>query len=310
MTVLARTLVQIAWLRSLTMSGDTFVLQYHHPEDHRYSIDYLTDERDEFRERLQTFLGDDHVDIKLRVEQLDDELIYLGYTWESFEGGYPDFDGDQEAVSWFQKTFTEDEGLVVQTILNIFSGILDEKEEQNESMLTYKGMDLKRIPEVLNRVRWKQPVPDVAAELLSKFVLTHPMPNTNHRTAIGLIDRYLTSNEENFEMPETGEEGEWYPWIEDFIYGSKILLTLRRRLPLFRWAHRYGYGAVERKEGLVIRFENVNLQRQDHYDYYTERHLTHSRAFVDRLLEEADASHLQNETDDGKSAFIDRLRGT
>ncbi|WP_254544887.1 hypothetical protein [Halomarina pelagica] len=39
-------------------------------------------------------------------------------------------------------------------------------------------MDLENISDVLNRVEWKQPVPDVGAELLSYFILAHPMPNT------------------------------------------------------------------------------------------------------------------------------------
>jgi hypothetical protein len=134
------------------------------------------------------------------------------------------------------------------------------------------------------------------------------MPNTNHRTAIGLVDRYLTSYDADFEMPDTGEEGGWYDWIAGFIYDSKRILTLRNHLALFRWAKHYGYGAVERKEGIVISFDDIDLDRRDHHEYYTQRHQERTREFVRRVLEEADVTHLREVTDDGRRAFIDRLQ--
>lgn len=292
------------------MSSDkeTFVLQYHHPDDHRYSVEFITDDRDDCIDRLERYSTEEHISAKPHVEQLSGEPIYLIYTWEDYDAGLPDFETEEEELNWFLETFTQRTAVVVTTILDLFEGVLEEKQEEEEDFRTYKGMHLDRIPDVLNRVEWKQKVPDVAAELLSNFVLVHPLPNTNHRTAIGLVDRYLTSYDTSFEMPNTGEEGEWYDWIAHYIFDSKRILTLRNHLALFRWAERYGYGAVERKEGVVILFDDIDLERQDHHEYYTQRHLERTQEFVDGLLEEVDAAHLRHVTDDGRRAFIDRLQ--
>lgn len=291
------------------MSSDeaTFVLQFHHPDDRRYSIEFITDERDECLNRLEEYTAQEHISAVARVEQVDGELIYLIYTWEAYNAGLPDSE-ESEELNWILENFTQRSAVVVTTVLDIFEGILEDKQEGDKDFRTYKGIHLDRIPDVLNRVQWKQTVPDVAAELLSNFVLVHPLPNTNHRTAIGLVDRYLTSYDGNFEMPDTGEDGEWYNWIAGYIYDSKKILTLRNHLALFRWAERYGYGAVERKEGIVILFDDIDLNRQDHHEYYTQRHQERTQEFVRQLLEEADVTHLQEVTDDGRRAFIDRLQ--
>ncbi|MGQ3330913.1 hypothetical protein [Halorubrum sp. FL23] len=290
----------------MSSDEDTLVLQYHHPDDRRYSIEFITNDREECLSRGDAYTDKEHVSVKLRVEQIGDELIYFIYTWESYDAGLPD--SDDNGVEWILENFTQRNAVVLSTVLDIFEGILEEKAEQGNELRTYKGIHLDRVPDVLNRVQWKQPVPDVAAELLSNFVLTHPMPNTNHRTAIGLVDRYLTSYDADFEMPDTGEEGGWYDWIAGFIYDSKRILTLRNHLALFRWAKHYGYGAVERKEGIVISFDDIDLDRRDHHEYYTQRHQERTREFVRRVLEEADVTHLREVTDDGRRAFIDRLQ--
>ena len=134
------------------------------------------------------------------------------------------------------------------------------------------------------------------------------MPNTNHRTGISLLDRYLTSNDEAFTMPETGEEGEWYSWVVDFIHASKRLLTLRRKLTVFRYAADLGYRTVQRKEGITIDLTAIDLKRKDAFEYYSGRHLDRTRVFVDDLLEQADAGTLRDDIDDGKQAFVERLR--
>lgn len=170
-------------------------------------------------------------------------------------------------------------------------------------------MNLEAIPDILNRVEWRQSVPEVGAELLSRFILAHPMPNTNHRTGIGLLDRYLSSYDETFAMPDTGEDDRWYDWVRDYIHDSKRLLTLRNYYPVLQWAARYGYDAVERKEGIRIEFETLNFDRDDYRDYYTDRHLDRSRRFVNTVLEETQTTHLREKIDDGKRAFGDRLRG-
>lgn len=292
------------------MSEQNPVLHYQHPDDRRYTIEFLSDDPDDVKDaadRARERSGEEHISLKVRGENVRGSDVYLLYTWEQFRAGLPDFD-DEESGEWMEEMFTEREAIVVSTLLDIFEAIIDEKEAQEEELLTYKGMHIGRIPDVMNQVEWKQSVPDVAAELLSEFILAHPMPNTNHRTAIGLADRYLTSIDPEFEMPDTGEEGEWYNWAADYIYDSKAILTLRRHLGLFRWANQYGYGTVARKEGLTIHFEDIDLDREGYHTYYTQQHQERSHEFIDTLFEEAGADHLHQETDPGKRVFVDRLQ--
>jgi hypothetical protein len=242
-------------------------------------------------------------------ESVGGETIYLLYTRTLFDAAYPEFETEEDVIEWFDTEFSEDDKQVLFAVIDIFDGILTEKQEQGADLATYKKMDLEKIPDVLNRVEWRQLVPAVGAELLSGFILAHPMPNTNHRTGIGLLDRYLTSYDRDFTMPDTGEEGRWYQWAREFIYDSKRLLTLRNQFPLLKWAQEYGYEHAERKEGIRIDFTKFDLDRDDYRSHYTQRHLDRSREFVESVLNEANATHLLDDRDDGKRAFVDRLRG-
>lgn len=188
-------------------------------------------------------------------ESVGGETIYLLYTRTLFDAAYPEFETEEEVIEWFDTEFSDEDQQVLFAVIDIFDGILTEKEEQDADFVTYKKMDLEKIPDVLNRVEWRQLVPDVGAELLSYFILAHPMPNTNHRTGIGLLDRYLTSYDEGFTMPDTGEEGQWYQWVREFIYDSKSILTFRNQLPLLKWASGTDMNALsgKRESGLSSR---------------------------------------------------------
>lgn len=59
---------------------------------------------------------------------------------------------------------------------------------------------------------------------------------------------------------------------------------------------------------MQIDLNAIDFDRSDYFDYYTERHLSRSREFVDTILNEADTTHLRDREDDGKRAFVDRLR--
>lgn len=290
------------------MTDNPPVLQLHHPGDSRFSLRFLSDEVNNRFERASELSEDPSIEVAIDEDTIDDDTIYLLYTKTTFDAAYPEFETDEEVIKWFNAEFSDGDKQILFAIVDIFDGILSEKEEQGASFSTYKEMDLEKIPDVLNRIEWRQQVPDVGAELLSYFIVAHPMPNTNHRTGIGLLDRYLTSYDESFVMPDTGEEGLWYQWAKEYIYDSKRLLTLRTKLPLLYWADQYGYEAAERKEGFQIDFDEVDLDRDDYRSYYTDRHLARTREFVETVLEEADTTHLREKTDDGKRAFVDRLR--
>lgn len=291
------------------MTDNPPVLQLHHPSDNRFALRFISDDKQDRSEKASQLSEESDIQMAIIDESVGEETIHLLYTRTLFDAAYPEFETEEDVIEWFDAEFSEGDKQVLFAVIDIFDGILTEKEEQNAGFSTYKKMDLEKISNVLNRVEWRQLVPDVGAELLSYFILAHPMPNTNHRTGIGLLDRYLTSYDEEFTMPDTGEEGQWYRWAREYIYDSKRILTLRNQLPLLRWAQQYGYERVERKERIQINLIEIDLDRDDHLNYYTDRHLDRTREFVETALEEADATHLLRETDDGKRAFVDRLRG-
>lgn len=285
------------------------MLQLHHPADNRFTLRFISDDKQARSEKAAQLSEKSDIEMAITDETVGGETIHLLYTRTVFDAAYPEFETEEDVIEWFDAEFSEDDKQVLFAVIDIFDGILTEKEEQGADFFTYKKMDLEKIPEALNRIEWRQLVPDVGAELLSNFILAHPMPNTNHRTGIGLLDRYLSSYNEGFTMPDTGEEGQWYQWVREFIYDSKRILTLRNQFPLLKWAKQYGYERVERKEGIQINLAEIDVDRTDYRGYYTNRHLDRAREFVETVLCEANATHLQRVTDDGKRAFVDRLRG-
>lgn len=291
------------------MTDTPSVLQLHHPADNRFALRFISDDKQDRSKKASQLSKESDVEMAIADESLGGGMIHLLYTRPLFETAYPEFETQGDVIKWFDAEFSEGDKQILFAVVDIFDGILTEKEEQDAEFSTYKKMNLEKIPDILNRVEWRQLVPDVGAELLSYFILAHPMPNTNHRTGIGLLDRYLTSYDEGFMMPDTGEEGQWYQWAREFIYDSKRILTLRNQLPLLMWAQQYGYERAERKEGIQINLAEIEVDRDDHRSYYTDCHLDRTREFVETALEEADATHLLKETDDGKRAFVDRLRG-
>lgn len=285
------------------------ILQLHHPEDNRFALRFITNEKAKRAEKARQLTEDSDIELAIIDETVGGQAVHLLYARTHPGAAYLDFEGEEDVIEWINEHFSQDDKQVLYAVIDIFDGILTEKEDQDAGFSTYKEMDLEEIPNILNRVEWRQLVPDVGAELLSYFILVHPMPNTNHRTGIGLLNRYLTSYDDNFTMPDTGEEGQWYQWCRKYIYDSKRLLTLRNQLRLLYWANRYGYEHAERKEGIQINLTALDFEREDHRRHYANRHLDRSREFVDTALEEGGSVHLREKSDDGKRAFVDRLRG-
>lgn len=284
------------------------ILNYHHQDDEHFSLRYLTDQKARFKSEYGSYRDDEKVTVRKSSEVVDEEEIFLIYGNNAPKDALPGFDSENELVQWIRERFDRDDLQIVLAVFRAYRGILEEKANAGNRLRLYKMMELERIPEIINRVEWGQSVPDVGANLLSEFILVHPMPNTNHRTGISLLDRYLSSFDTGFSMPQTGEEGEWYDWVEDFILNSKRLLTLRRRHNLFRYADEFGYDKVRRKEDIVIDLDSINFDRDDLFDYYGELHYKHTREFVERLLTITNSDSLRDRIDDGKSVFVNRLR--
>jgi hypothetical protein len=220
----------------------------------------------------------------------------------------PEWETEDEIRAWLRETFDSETLPIVLAVWRAYRGVLDEEQATGNELELYKQMQLEKIPDIVERVEWGQSVPTVGAGLLSTFIRVHPMPNTNHRTGISLLERYLSSVAPTFQMPPTGETDEWYEWAADYVHESKRLLTLRRKLPLCRYAAAVGYERLQRKEGVEIDLTTIDLDRSDYFEHYSIAHHERTREFVDELLKQADAMALRNQTDDGKQAFVDRLR--
>jgi hypothetical protein len=216
---------------------------------------------------------------------------------------------EDEIIEWLNENFSSGEQQALVAIVRAFNGIVDEVEEEDRTFTLYKQSNFEKIPDILEDVSWKQGVPSVAGELLSQFILQHPMPNANHRTGIAFMSRYLATIDNSFKMIDTGEGGSWYRWARSYIHDSKRLGTLRRKTALFRYARKQGYDIVRRKEGIDIDLRERKLDRNDFHDYYQKQHTNRSIEFVRTVLDETGFESLREESDDGKAAFLQRLSG-
>jgi prophage maintenance system killer protein len=283
------------------------VLPYHHPVDKQFSLVFVTDDRATFVDRLREERNKDDVDAKQFIDSVDGGTRYAVFTdTHRSADSVPSFDDTDELRRWLRSEFNDDLP-VINAIYTFFDELMSTKREQGDPLEAYKQIELEKIPEILDSVEWRQTVPEVGAELLSEFVLTHPMPNTNHRTGIILLDRYLRSFDDEVSIPDTGETGEWYDWASNYVEDSKRLLTLRRRYRIFRYAEQLGYDTVKRKHGVMIPFEEYDIHRPDAFEHFTRAHLKRTERFVQTVLEKTEATHLLDVEDDGKRAFVSRL---
>lgn len=287
---------------------DPPTLQYHHPDSPLYSIAYITDDERQYKQREIKLRKQDDTELITERDDTGGEARYLIYTKQSRDAVMPEFSTEEDVRNWLDDHFGADDVPVLLAVVEIFAGILQEKEERGTPIEFYKQLQLEKLPAILDRVQWGQPVLEVSSDLLSTFVIAHPMPKANHRTGIGLLDRYLTSIDERFAMPAIEDDGPGYRAGADYIYSSKRLLILRRTTPILRWANKYGYRRVERKEGIHIDLADVDFDRRDHFERYTEQHRSRTREYVDSIVTEAGISDLQRRVDDGRSAFANSFR--
>jgi len=118
--------------------------------------------------------------------------------------------------------------------------------------------------ETIRQTEWRDPVPEVAASLLSRLILRHPFPNANHRTSLSIVCLYLATVTdravEGSLHPETLSESE----LNAFISESTRTVTFNRNQGLFHALSEYGIDGVTRKGGLTLAFTdrmlNANLE--------------------------------------------------
>ena len=196
---------------------------YHHPEDPQYSLVYVTRDRDKITTSEQ--------DAIIEHYNLDEEFFVL-YTNRGSSGTVKDLDDEFEDV--LDEMSPQNRTITVR-LLQIFEEVIEEKELEEEAKLEiYKQIELERIPDAIARVDWTGTAADVAGQLMSTLILKHALPNANHRTSISMAQWYLESIETGFSFPDFATEAyDWKTWVNEYITGSKRILTVRRNTRSF-----------------------------------------------------------------------------
>jgi len=209
----------------------------------------------------------------------DDVYTYYGRRQTSYKPG-AGFDPRPRTQSpAFSKTFS---------YINTDADLTWDKDfEPNEAM------------ETIRQTEWRDPVPEVAASLLSRLILRHPFPNANHRTSLSIVCLYLATVTdravEGSLHPETLSESE----LNAFISESTRTVTFNRNQGLFHALSEYGIDGVTRKGGLTLAFTdrmmNANLEK---------RHRQDCLGLITEWVDETGAGKTH---DDGFRAFQDRV---
>lgn len=291
----------------------TNVLPYHIGPEDRYSLEFVNPDEAEWKEHLAARTPEPGMAFKSREVSIETEegiqKLYAVYS-NTVPEGVLDEQTDEEIQAMLDEHFTDSELQVLGVILDVFTGITERVEKETGRFTIYKDMDLPKIPEILAYPNWGEtPITDVGGQLLSRFILSHPMPNANHRTALGVLERYLRSHGDGLAVPDTGEHGTWYEWARPYIHDSKRLLTVRRNAHLFRYARDFGVDVILRKNDVDIDLHDFDLDVAEPLKAFGQDHEERSIDFVETILDQADADTTRFTTteDPGFDAFVDAL---
>jgi len=277
----------------------TTLVHYHHPKDQQYSLAYVTQDRDEI-----TSSGKDAL-----IERYDlDEAVFILYTNQGTSGTIDDIDENFEDAL---DEMSPDDRTITVRLLQIFEEIIEEKElEEAEKLEIYKQIELDRVPDAIERVDWDQPAVDVAGQLLSTLILTHALPNANHRTSISMAQWYLESIETGFSLPDFATaDYDWKEWVNEYIVESKRILTVRRNTRPFSLLAEWGCDVVKRKNDIeiVLAEYELDLPKSDAYKYYGDLHTDLCTDFLIESVKRAGHDELISADGISKSAFVTYL---
>ena len=272
---------------------------YHHPEDPQYSLVYVTRDRDKITTSEQ--------DAIIEHYNLDEEFFVL-YTNRGSSGTVKDLDDEFEDV--LDEMSPQNRTITVR-LLQIFEEVIEEKELEEEAKLEiYKQIELERIPDALARVDWTGTAVDVAGQLMSTLILKHALPNANHRTSISMAQWYLESIETGFSFPDFATEAyDWKTWVNEYITGSKRILTVRRNTRSFSLLSEWGCNTVVRKNGteIVLAEYDLNFTRSEAYAYYGDVHTELCTDFLIESVTRAGHEELISTEGIGKAEFVSFL---
>ncbi|MUV90832.1 hypothetical protein GJ629_13745 [Halapricum sp. CBA1109] len=272
---------------------------YHHPDDPQYSLAYVTEDPDEITTAGQ--------DVLVEGYELDREFFVL-YTNRGASGTVDDLDDDLEDA--LDEMSPPDRVLTVR-LLQIFEEVIEEQElEAGANLEIYKQIELERIPEAIERIDWDRTAVDVAGQLLSALILTHALPNANHRISIGMAKWYLESTETGFSFPEFATaDHDWKQWVDEYIAESKRILTVRRNTTAFRLLTEWGCDVVKRKNEIEIDLTeyDLDLPQSEAYEYYGDRHTNLCTDFLTESVKRSGHDELISTEGVSKAEFVTYL---
>lgn len=284
---------------------------YHLPDDEQFSLDYVNPDRETVDDRVDDY--DDETDVIVETYELD-RTVYVVYTATGASG-------DAEAIEY--DFLDEIEALdpvnrvIAARYASLFETVVRENyEEEGERVEAYKDVDVEAIDDAIDQIDWNGTAVEVAGRIASNLVLKHPLPNANHRTAIGLVQVYLRRVASEFSMPDTarpldsGEEYDWMEWVDEYIEESKRLLTVRRKGKKFHYLEQWGCEVLERKHGVEIWLEEYELDvsPSERWRAYARQHETLWIDFVTEAVNRSGLDELCETAGLTKHEFADELR--
>ncbi|WP_233357365.1 hypothetical protein [Halococcoides cellulosivorans] len=135
---------------------------------------------------------------------------------------FPEHSGDIEFdLTEALAEMDDDNATIVVRLFEIYQALLSQNEnEEGTSVKAYKRADAETLSEAFDEASWQGSAAGVAGCLASNLILTHALPNANHRTAVALIQFYLRRINPDFSMPETTveidpETDDWRDWVNE-----------------------------------------------------------------------------------------------
>lgn len=191
---------------------------------------------------------------------------------------------------------------VVDSILSLFQHV-----SADQHLEWYKPLEPENIATAVERVQWRRSIAEVGGELVSRVILSHGLPNANHRTSIAPLELYARTFRDLPTAPQTNTGDEWIPWVNEYIRKSKRLITVRRNAGLFSYLRSLGASGVRRKNDVVIEFAEYPPDVEDSWGQYQDRHEQLWIEFARRFFDRWGVSDLADETDEGKRILAARL---
>ncbi len=248
---------------------------YHHPADKQFSFDFVNPDLEAIGKRIVNY--ESLKSVKVEEYELD-QTVYIVYTATGARGDADAIEYDLVDQISSMKPAND---VIATRYVNVFKTVLKENfEEEGKRVKAYKEIVAENIEPALDQVDWNGTATEVAGRLASNLILTHALPNANHRTAIGVCQLYLRRIEPEFSMPNTarqmddGNEYTWMEWVNEYIKESKRLLTVRRKGDRFEHLAAFGCDVLERKHGIEIHLDeyNLSLAPSERWRQYAEEH--------------------------------------